>query len=294
MTAKIIDGLKIQKDILEELKTEVKKINSKYGQTPGLVTILIGNHPASESYVSLKIKTAKSLGFYEIQESLDESITENELLSVIDKYNQDKKIHGILVQLPLPKHINENKIINAIDPKKDVDGFHPTNIGNLLIGSSDFHFAPCTPLGIKELILREGIKTEGAELLVVGRSNIVGKPIAIMMAQKDTNSTITIAHTKTKNLETHCKKADILIVAAGFPNLIKSSWIKKGSVVIDVGVNKIGTNKKTGKSILKGDVNFKEAKKIAGYITPVPGGVGPMTIAMLMKNTIKSAKNLIK
>ena len=294
MTAEIIDGLKIRKEILEELKKEVEQYKAKYNSVPGLSTILVGNNPASLSYVSLKIKTARELGFYEVQENLPEDIKEEELLSVIDKYNKDEKIHGILVQLPLPKHISEERIVNAIDYKKDVDGIHPINFGKLLADSDDFFFSPCTPLGIKELILRSKVKTKGAEVVVVGRSNIVGKPIAAIMSQKGVDSTVTLVHSKTENMASHIKRADILIVAAGVPHLIKPEQIKKGATVIDVGVNRIGINKETGKAILKGDVDFEEAKKIAGKITPVPGGVGPMTIIMLMRNTINSAKNHIK
>ena len=206
------------------------------------------------------------------------------------------KVHGILVQLPLPKHIDEKKVLNAIDPDKDVDGFHPVNVGRLMIGGKEAKFLPCTPAGIQELIVRSGFETSGAEVVVVGRSNIVGKPIANIMLQKGrgANSTVTIVHTGTKNLDEHCKRADILIVAAGVPGLVKPAWIKPGACVIDVGVNRVGEKKseKTGKMvpILKGDVDFDAAKEIAGAITPVPGGVGPMTITMLMKNTVKSAK----
>ncbi|MFN3480944.1 MAG: tetrahydrofolate dehydrogenase/cyclohydrolase catalytic domain-containing protein, partial [Thermodesulfovibrionales bacterium] len=215
---------------------------------------------------------------------------------LIDKYNKDPKIHGILVQLPLPRHINEKKVINAIDPDKDVDCFHPVNLGRLVIGGEETKFLPCTPAGIQELIVRSGFETSGAEVVVVGRSNIVGKPIAIMMMQKarGANATVTVVHTATKNLEFHCKRADILIVAAGVPHLVKPEWIKPGACVIDVGVNRVGEkiSEKTGKPvpILKGDVDFDAAKEIAGAITPVPGGVGPMTITMLMKNTVNSAK----
>ena len=192
----------------------------------------------------------------------------------------------------MPKHIDDKKVLNAIDPDKDVDAFHPVNVGRLMIGGDEVRFLPCTPAGIQELIVRSGTETKGAEVVVVGRSNIVGKPIAMMMAQKGVgaNSTVTIVHTGTKDLAAHCKRADVLIVAAGVPNLVKPEWIKPGSTVIDVGVNRIGKNEKTGKAILRGDVDFDKAKEIAGKITPVPGGVGPMTICMLMRNTLRSAK----
>jgi methylenetetrahydrofolate dehydrogenase (NADP+)/methenyltetrahydrofolate cyclohydrolase len=296
MTAKLIKGTEIREEILEEITAEVKEIKEKHGQVPGLVTILIGENPASMSYVTLKIKTAHRVGFKEVQDSQPVDISEEDLLALIDKYNNDDSIHGILVQLPLPKHINEKKVLNAIDPDKDVDGFHPVNVGRLMIGGSEVKFPPCTPAGIQEMIIRSGQETKGAEVVVVGRSNIVGKPIANMMLQKGVgaNSTVTIVHTGTKDLASHCKRADILIVAAGVPDLVKPEWIKPGACVIDVGVNRVGEkiSEKTGKkiAILKGDVDFDAAKEIAGSITPVPGGVGPMTITMLMKNTLRSLK----
>ncbi len=296
MTAKLIMGTEIREAILEELAAEVKAIQAKHGVVPGLVTILVGENPASISYVTLKIKTAHRLGFKEIQDNQPATISEKELLTLIDKYNRDDSINGILVQLPLPKHVNEKKVLNAIDPDKDVDGFHPVNVGRLMIGGSEVKFPPCTPAGIQELIVRSGVKTDGAEVVVVGRSNIVGKPIANMMLQKakGANSTVTIVHTATRDMAFHCKRADILIVAAGVPGLVKPEWIKPGACVIDVGVNRVGekVSEKTGQkvAILRGDVDFDAAKQIAGWITPVPGGVGPMTITMLMRNTLKSLK----
>lgn len=296
MTAKLIKGTEIRDLILKEIREEVNKIKEKYGKVPGLVTILVGQNPASISYVTAKIEAAKSLGFKEIQDNQPETIPEEALLALIDKYNKDDTINGILVQLPLPKHINEKKILNAIDPDKDVDGFHPVNVGRLMIGGSEVKFPPCTPAGIQELIVRSGVETKGAEVVVVGRSNIVGKPIAVIMLQKakGANATVTVAHTGTKDLASHCKRADILVVAAGVPGLVKPEWIKPGACVIDVGVNRVGEkiSEKTGKkvAILKGDVDFDAAKEIAGSITPVPGGVGPMTITMLMKNTLGSLK----
>ncbi len=296
MTAKLIKGTEIREEILEEVKAEVAQIKEKHGVVPGLVTILVGENPASISYVTLKIKTANRLGFKEIQDSQPEDISEKDLLALVDKYNKDEAINGILVQLPLPKHIDEKKVLNAIDPDKDVDGFHPVNVGRLMIGGKEVRFPPCTPAGIQEMIVRTGVETSGAECVVVGRSNIVGKPIANMMLQKcdGANSTVTVVHTRTKDLEGHCKRADILVVAAGVPGLVKPQWIKPGACVIDVGVNRVGEkiSAKTGKkiAILKGDVDFDEAKEIAGSITPVPGGVGPMTVTMLMVNTLKSLK----
>src|SRR5210317_2137529 len=296
MTAELIKGTDIREQILEEITAEVADIKEKHGVVPGLVTILVGENPASISYVTLKIKTANEMGFHEIQDNQSPDISEEDLLALIEKYNKDDSINGILVQLPLPKHIDEKKVLNAIDPDKDVDGFHPVNVGRLMIGGKEARYLPCTPAGIQELIVRAGFKTEGAEVVVVGRSNIVGKPIANIMLQKaeGANSTVTIVHTRTKDMESHCKRADILIVAAGVPDLVKPEWIKPGACVIDVGVNRVGEkiSQKTGKkiAILKGDVNFEAAKEIAGAITPVPGGVGPMTITMLMKNTVKAAK----
>jgi len=296
MTAKLIKGTEIREQILEEITAQVAQIKEKHGKVPGLVTILVGENPASISYVTLKIKTAHRVGFHEIQDSQPVDIAEADLLALIDKYNKDDAINGILVQLPLPKHINEKKVLNAIDPDKDVDGFHPVNVGRLMIGGDEVKFAPCTPAGIQEMIVRAGVETSGAEVVVVGRSNIVGKPIANMMLQKGpgANSTVTIVHTRTKDLAAHCQRADILIVAAGVPGLVKPEWIKPGACVIDVGVNRVGekVSEKTGKTIaiLRGDVDFDAAQEIAGSITPVPGGVGPMTITMLMLNTLKSLK----
>ena len=289
MTAKLINGNEIAQQIRDELKQETKRLKEKHNVVPGLVTILVGENPASVSYVTAKQKTSKELGFYSIQDNQAATITEEELLKLIDKYNKDSKIHGILVQLPLPKHINETKILYAIDPKKDVDGFHPVNVGKLMIGEADY--LPCTPAGIQQLLIRTGAKIEGAEVVVVGRSNIVGKPIAniLLQKQKGANATVTICHTGTKDMTFHTKRADILIVAAGKPKAVTADMIKQGAVVIDVGVNRIGMTPE-GKAKLCGDVDFDGVKEKAGAITPVPGGVGPMTITMLMMNTVKAAK----
>lgn len=289
MTAKLINGNEIAKQIREELKQEVLQLKEKYGIIPGLVTILVGENPASVSYVTAKQKTSKELGFYSFQDNQPESISEEELLKLIDKYNKEPKIHGILVQLPLPKHIIETKILYAIDPKKDVDGFHPVNVGKLMIGEADY--LPCTPAGIQQLLIRSGVQIEGAEVVVVGRSNIVGKPIAniLVQKQKGANATVTICHTGTKDMAFHTRRADILIVAAGKPKAITADMVKEGAVVIDVGVNRIGVTP-DGKAKLCGDVDFDAVKEKASMITPVPGGVGPMTITMLMMNTVKAAK----
>ncbi|MBM4312820.1 MAG: bifunctional 5,10-methylene-tetrahydrofolate dehydrogenase/5,10-methylene-tetrahydrofolate cyclohydrolase [Deltaproteobacteria bacterium] len=289
MTAQLISGSEIARQIREELKEETARLKEKYNTVPGLVTILVGQNPASMSYVTAKQKTSKELGFHSVQDNQLETISEAELLALIDKYNRDPQIHGILVQLPLPKQINETKVLYAIDPKKDVDGFHPVNVGKMMIGEADY--LPCTPAGIQQLLIRSGVKTDGAEVVVVGRSNIVGKPILniLLQKQKGANSTVTICHTGTKDIASHTRRADILIVAAGKPNAVTAEMVKEGAVVIDVGVNRIGMTPE-GKAKLCGDVDFDAVKEKASLITPVPGGVGPMTITMLMMNTVKAAK----
>jgi methylenetetrahydrofolate dehydrogenase (NADP+)/methenyltetrahydrofolate cyclohydrolase len=290
MPAQIIDGKSIAQEIREGIKREVIELKEKHGVVPGLVTILVGENPASVSYVTAKQRTAHELGFYSVQENLPENVSEDELLKLIDKYNRDEKIHGILVQLPLPKHINERKVLYAIDPRKDVDGFHPVNVGKLVIGEPCF--IPCTPYGILILLAKTGVPVEGADVVVIGRSNIVGKPIANLLMQKRKpvgNATVTVCHTGTKDIVSHSRRADILIVAAGVPKFVTADMVKEGAVVIDVGVNRIGTTP-DGKAKLCGDVDFDAVKEKASFITPVPGGVGPMTITMLMKNTLESAK----
>jgi methylenetetrahydrofolate dehydrogenase (NADP+)/methenyltetrahydrofolate cyclohydrolase len=295
MSAKIISGKEIAEQIRQEIKAETEKLISEKGVTPGLVTILVGEDPASVSYVTAKQRASKELDFHSIQDSQPADISEDDLLALVAKYNQDPEIHGILVQLPLPKHIDESKVLYAIDPAKDVDGFHPVNVGKLMIGEAVF--LPCTPAGIQQMLIRSGATIEGAEVVVVGRSNIVGKPIANMLLQKQdgANATVTICHTRTKDMAEHTRRADILIVAAGRPNAVTADMVKEGAVVIDVGVNRVGEkeSKKTpGKmvAILKGDVDFDAVKEKASAITPVPGGVGPMTITMLMQNTLRGAK----
>ena len=261
----------------------------KHSLTPGFATVLLGSDPGSLSYISGKEKTAKELGFYSARIDLPESTSQKDLLAIIDKLNKDPKIHGILIQEPLPKHINTAEVNYAIEPKKDVDVFNPVNVGRLMIGDADL--LPCTPAGIQQMLIRSGVQIDGAEVVVVGRSNIVGKPIANMLMQKDkgANATVTLCHTHTKDIASHTRRADILIVAAGRPKAVTADMIKEGAVVIDVGVNQIGTSK-SGKRILVGDVDFENVKEKASMITPVPGGVGPMTITMLMLNTLKAAK----
>jgi len=288
MAATIIRGSEIAQQIREDLKKETVLLKET-GVVPGLVTILVGQDPASLSYVTAKQKTAHELGFYSLQDNQPADISESMLLDRIAQYNGDPRIHGILVQLPLPEHISERKILYAIDPGKDVDGFHPFNVGKLMIGQADF--LPCTPAGIQQLLIRSGVRIDGAEVVVVGRSNIVGKPIANMLLQKQTgaNATVTICHTGTRDIGFHTRRADILIAAAGKPRAITADMVKEGAVVIDVGVNRIGVSAE-GKAQLCGDVDFEAVRLKAGAITPVPGGVGPMTITMLMVNTLKAAK----
>jgi len=289
MAAKIVKGTDIAKEIREELKVEVAEMKEKTGVVPGLVTILVGENPASVSYVTAKGRTAKELGFNSIQDDQPESLSQADLLALIDKYNADPAIHGILVQLPLPKQINETEVLYRVDPDKDVDGFHPVNVGKLMIGQANF--LPCTPAGIQEMLVRSGVEMAGAEVVIVGRSNIVGKPIANMLIQKQAgaNSTVTVCHTGSKDIAFHTKRADVIIAAVGVPEFVKGDMISEGVAIIDVGVNRVG-KAESGKAILKGDVAFDECLDKASIITPVPGGVGPMTITMLMKNTVKAAK----
>jgi methylenetetrahydrofolate dehydrogenase (NADP+)/methenyltetrahydrofolate cyclohydrolase len=289
MTAKIINGAEIAGQIREEIKQEVLQLKAKHSLVPGLATVLLGTDPGSLSYISGKEKTAKELGFYSERIDLPETTSQKDLLALVEKLNKDMKIHGILVQEPLPKHINAAEVNCAIDPKKDVDVFNPVNVGRLMIGNADF--LPCTPAGIQQILLRSGVQIDGAEVVVVGRSNIVGKPIANILMQKGkgANATVTLCHTHTRDLTFHTRRADILIVAAGKPKAVTADMIKEGAVVIDVGVNQIGTSK-NGKRILVGDVDFEAVKEKASMITPVPGGVGPMTITMLMLNTLKATK----
>ena len=290
MTADIISGTAISKQIREELKQEIAQLKEKHNLVPGLATIIVGEDPASQTYVGSKVRTCNELGIYSERHDLPADTDEQTLLALIDRLNKDPKINGILVQLPLPKQINENNVLIAIDPKKDVDGFHPINVGKLMISEPDY--LPCTPHGIQELLVRSGVETEGADVVIIGRSNIVGKPVANILMQKraGANATVTVCHTRTRDLASHTRRADILIVAAGGkPKAITADMVKEGAVVIDVGVHRIGKTAE-GKNILCGDVDFDSVKEKAKAITPVPGGVGPMTIVMLMTNTVKSAK----
>jgi len=292
MSAKIISGTEIAKEIRVELKQEIAQLKEEHGLTPGLATVLVGDDPASKVYVGQKDKSCNNLGIYSKMIKLPGNTSEEDLLKLIDELNNDSSIHGILVQLPLPGHINETRVLYAIDPDKDVDGFHPVNVGKMVIGEKCF--LPCTPHGVLELLSRSGVKTEGAEVVIVGRSNIVGKPVLNLMLQKrpSGNATVTLCHTRTKDISFHTKRADIIIVATGHPKTVTGDMVREGVVVIDVGVNRIGKTPE-GKAILAGDVEFDSVKEKAAAITPVPGGVGPMTIVMLMKNTVEAARNTL-
>ncbi len=289
MTAQLIKGAEVAAQIREELKKEIADLKAKHNLVPGLVTVLVGADPASQVYVGSKEKTCNELGIYSERYDLPEKTTQRELIDLVRKLNNNPKIHGILVQLPLPKHLNEEEVLYTIDPKKDVDGFHPVNVGKLMIGEPDY--MPCTPAGIQQLLIRSGTQIEGAEVVVVGRSNIVGKPIANILMQKapGANATVTVCHTRTRDIAFHTRRADILIVAAGKAKAVTGDMVKEGVTVIDVGVNEIGKTA-DGKRILVGDVDFESVSQKARAITPVPGGVGPMTITMLMINTVKAAK----
>ncbi len=289
MTAQIIDGKQVAADMRAELKTKVAGLKEK-GIVPGLAVVLVGEDPASKSYVTAKERACEEIGIYSNDNCLSADTSQEELMALVDKLNNDPKINGILVQLPLPKHLNESEVLLAIDPKKDVDGFHPINVGKMVVGEEAF--LPCTPHGILQLLVRSNVTIEGSEVVVVGRSNIVGKPIANMLIQKsDTgNATVTVCHTRTKNLAEHTLRADIIIAAAGRPDTVTADMVKDGAVVIDVGVNRVEDATKKRGYRLVGDVSFDTVKEKASLITPVPGGVGPMTITMLLFNTVQSAK----
>ena len=289
MAARIIDGKQVAADMRAELKAEVAKLKED-GIVPGLAVVLVGEDPASKSYVTAKERACEELGIFSDDNRLPADIGQAELMALVGKLNKDPKINGILVQLPLPKHLDQSEVLLAIDPAKDVDGFHPINVGKMVVGEEAF--LPCTPHGIIQLLVRSGVKIEGAEVVIVGRSNIVGKPIANMLIQKnDTgNATVTVCHTRTKDLAEHVRRADIIIAAAGRPNTVTADMVKEGAVVIDVGVNRVEDATKKRGYRLVGDVDFAAVSEKASLITPVPGGVGPMTITMLLFNTVASAK----
>ena len=287
MSAIIIDGKQVAADIRAEVAQKVAALK-KNGKNACLAVILVGENPASVSYVTGKQKALAEVGMQDRSVHLPENTSEEDLLKLIEQLNNDDTVHGILVQLPLPKHINEDKVIMAISPEKDVDGFHPVNVGNMMIGRPGF--LPCTPHGIIVLLQRMGIETSGKHAVVIGRSNIVGKPVSVLLAQKSVNCTVTLCHTGTKNLPEITKQADIVVVASGHPHTLTGDMIKEGAVVIDVGVNRIPDSSKKSGYRLVGDCDFDDLKEKASFITPVPGGVGPMTIAMLMVNTLESAE----
>ena len=279
MTAKLIRGPEVAKQIKEGIAVELQALKEKTGKVPGLAVILVGENPASDTYVNNKEKTSKKLGFHSEVHRVSADITQEELLGMVEKLNNDENINGILVQLPLPDHIVDEEILDAISPEKDVDGFHPINVGRLMIGEDCF--IPCTPHGIMKMLEWTGEDLTGKNAVIVGRSNIVGKPIAMLLLQK--HCTVTITHSRTKDLAKVCREADILVVAIGRPEMVTADMVKPGAIVIDVGINRV-----EGKLI--GDVEFEGASKVASYITPVPGGVGPMTITMLMLNALQSFK----
>lgn len=288
MAAEIIDGKKTASAIREEIKQKISALKASGKNIPGLVAILVGENPASQVYVNSKDKACSEVGMRSKVERLPADIAEQELLSIIDKYNNDPDYHGILVQLPLPRHIDENKVIEAVSPLKDVDGFHPINVGKLVIGKDTFY--PCTPYGVQELLKRYNIETRGKHVVVVGRSNIVGKPVAnILLQKKDfANAIVTVCHSAARNISEYTKSADILIAAIGSPNFIKADMVKDGAVVIDVGINRIEDDSRPKGYRIVGDVDYEPVSQKASFITPVPGGVGPMTIAMLLQNTYES------
>jgi len=291
MSALVIDGKAIAEEVRAGVAEKVAALKEK-GVSPCLAVILVGANPASVSYVTGKRKALAEAGMVDKSLDLPESTTEEELLAIIDGLNKDRSVHGILVQLPLPKHINEDKVIMAIAPEKDVDGFHPVNVGNLVIGRRGF--LPCTPHGIMVLLERMKVKTDGAHVVVLGRSNIVGKPVSLLMLRREYNATVTICHTGTKNTAELTRQADILIAAVGRPNTVTADMVKPGACVIDVGVNRVPDASKKSGFRLCGDVDFEAVKEVAGWITPVPKGVGPMTIAMLMSNTLEACANTLE
>ncbi len=288
---KTLSGKELAEKMRQEMKSEIDELKTHHNLVPGLAVVLIGDNPASLSYVKGKEKACAQVGILSREYKFDADYKEEQLLKLIRELNNDPSIHGILVQLPLPDHINEEKILYAIDPTKDVDGFHPVNIGKMMIGAPSF--LPCTPHGIQQLLLRNNIEISGKHVVIVGRSNIVGKPLAMILVQKNpgANATVTMCHTRTKNMAELTKLADILVVAAGRPHTVNADMVKQGAVVIDVGVNRVEDKTKKRGYRLIGDVEFDEVSEKASAISPVPGGVGPMTITMLLHNTIQSAKN---
>ncbi|MFP4345132.1 MAG: bifunctional methylenetetrahydrofolate dehydrogenase/methenyltetrahydrofolate cyclohydrolase FolD [Anaerolineales bacterium] len=288
MTAKIIDGKAIAKQIQEELTEEVARLQEEHDVAPGLATVLVGSNAASQTYVRMKRKRCAEVGIHSVGHELPAEATQEEVEALVEELNADPKIHGILVQLPLPDHIDEEAVLNTISLEKDVDGFHPVNIGRLTMKGREPLFVPCTPAGVLELLDRSGIEIEGQEAVVLGRSNIVGLPVSMLLLHR--NATVTICHSRTRDLPEVTRRADILVAAVGRPEMVKGEWVKPGAVVIDVGTNRVDDPSRKRGYRLTGDVDFDEVKEHAGWITPSPGGVGPMTIAMLLNNTVTSAK----
>jgi len=287
---RILDGKAIAAAVLDECRAETAELKAK-GITPGLAVVLVGSDPASKVYVGSKARTCAELGFTSKKIELPEETTQEELLKVVHDLNNDPEIHGILVQSPPPKHIDEEAIIRALDPRKDVDGFHPENVAKLAL-EDPTGFVPCTPAGCIKILEVSGITTSGAEAVVIGRSMIVGKPMALLLVSKNSNATVTIAHSRSKDLPGICRRADIVVAAVGRPEMVKADWIKPGAVVIDVGINRVEDASKKSGYRLTGDVAYEEVAPLCSAITPVPGGVGPMTIAMLMKNTLQAARQI--
>ncbi|GAB4272062.1 MAG: bifunctional methylenetetrahydrofolate dehydrogenase/methenyltetrahydrofolate cyclohydrolase FolD [Candidatus Promineifilaceae bacterium] len=288
MTAQIIDGKQIAEQVQNEVAEAVAKMKAEHNYTPGLATVLVGENPASATYVRMKQKMCEQLGIRSIGHTLPADATQEDVINLVTKLNADPEVNGILVQLPLPKHIDEEAVLNTISLEKDVDGFHPVNIGRLAMKGRDPLFIPCTPAGCMVLLERSGIETNGAEAVIVGRSNIVGLPMAMLLQKA--NATVTICHSRTKDLKAHLQRADIVVAAIGWANMITGDMLKPGATVIDVGINRVEDSKRKRGYRLVGDVDFESAKEVAGAITPVPGGVGPMTIAMLMQNTLRAAE----
>ena len=286
----IIDGKAVAVAVLDEVRAETAALNAK-GITPGLAVVLVGEDPASKVYVGAKDRTCQDLGLYSRKITLPAETSQQELIAVVQELNADPLIHGILVQSPPPKHIDEEAVIRAIDPRKDVDGFHPENVAKLVLEDPS-GFVPCTPAGCMRLLAAAGVETNGAEAVVIGRSMIVGKPMAMLLVAKNSNATVTIAHSRSKDLPAICRRADIVVAAVGRPDMVKADWIKPGAVVIDVGINRVDDASKKSGYRLTGDVDYADVSDKCSAITPVPGGVGPMTIAMLMKNTLQAARQL--
>ncbi|HEY64727.1 MAG TPA: bifunctional methylenetetrahydrofolate dehydrogenase/methenyltetrahydrofolate cyclohydrolase FolD [Caldilineae bacterium] len=288
MTATIIDGKAIAAEIRAEIKAEVEQLKAKYGKVPGLATVLVGSNPASQTYVRMKGRACEEVGIYSVKPTLPDDATQEQVEGLVRELNEDPNIHGILVQLPLPSHLNEEAVLSAISVEKDVDGFHPVNIGRLAMKGREPLFVPCTPYGVMVLLERAGVKLEGCRAVVLGRSNIVGLPVSFLLLHA--NATVTICHSRTKDLPSVTREADVLVAAVGRPEMVRGDWVKPGAVVIDVGVNRVDDPSRKSGYRLVGDVAFDEVKEVASAITPVPGGVGPMTIAMLLQNTLRAFK----